>query len=213
MSKLKKQNILLGVVATIALILAIFGAVTAILSDSLLSKILILICSALLAILALLYIIVIFLSRDNVPNFFLYDEKSRKNIPIEQLDYESVAARLDAFVEHMGGVDIFWKHRGLESGNFGMGAILRPTIVYRFLYRSAQDDNILSYIGNSDDRSFSVFIRCLEDVGDKDMASIVQKYRHNAVAADKFKHFLSNNQRYIQNRTMAYISKNIERFY
>ena len=213
MSKLKKQNILLGVVATIALILAIFGVVMAILSESLLTKILIFICSALLAILALLYIIVILLSRDNVPNFFLYNEKTHKNITIEQLDYESVAARLDAFIERMGGVDTFWKHRGLENGNFGMGAILRPTIVYRFLYRSAQDDNILSYIGNSDDRSFSVFIRCLEEVGDEDMASIVQRYRYNSVTADKFKHFLSKNQRYIQNRTMVYISKNIERFY
>ena len=213
MSKLKKQNILLGVVATIALILAIFGVVAAILTDSPLTKILIFICSALLAILALLYIIVILLSRDNVPNFFLYDEKTRKNIPIEQLDYESVAARLDAFIDRMGGVDIFWKRRGLENGNFGVGAILRPTIVYRFLYRSAQDDNILAYIGNSDDRTFLMFIRFLEDVGDEDMASIVQKYRYNALPDDKFKHFLSNNQRYIQNRTMAYISKNIERFY
>ena len=213
MSKLKKQNILLGVVAAIALMLAIFGVVAAIISDSPLTKILIFICSALLIILALLYIIVILLSRDNVPNFFLYDEKARKNIPIEQLDYEAVAARLDAFIEHMGGVDIFWKHRGLENGNFGVGAILRPTIVYRFLYRSAQEEDVLAYIGNSDDRSFSVFIRCLEDVGDEDMASIVRKYRYNAVAADKFKHFLSNNQRYIKNRTMAYISKNIERFY
>ena len=200
MSKLKKQNILLGAVAAIALILAIFGVVAVILSESPLTKILIIICSVLLAILALLYIIVILLSRDNVPNFFLYDEKTRKNSPIEQLDYQAVAVRLDAVIERMGGVDIFWKHRGLENGDFGMGAILRPTIVYRFLYRSAKDDNILSCIIKSDDRSFLTFIRCLEDVGDEDMASIVKKYRYNGIPDDKFKLFLSNNQRYIQRR-------------
>ena len=50
MSKLKKQNILLGIVAAIALMLAAFGVVAAILSDSVLTKILIFTCSVLLAI-------------------------------------------------------------------------------------------------------------------------------------------------------------------
>jgi hypothetical protein len=210
---LKKQNILLGVVASIALILAIFGVVVAMLSDSILSKILIIICSVFLAILALLYLIAILLSRDNVPNFFLYDEKKHKNIQIEQLDYNSAACRLDEYIERLGGVDVLFKRRGIENGNFGIGAILRPVIVYRLLYRSTQDDNILAYIRDCDNNVFTVLIHCLEDNGDRDMAFIVQKYRYNSVIADKFKHFLSNNQRYIQNRTMAYISKNIERFY
>lgn len=213
MSKLKKQNILLGTVAGIALVLSIFGAVAAILSDSLLTKVLIIICSVLLAMLALLYALVILISRDNIPNFFLYDEKTHKNISIEQLTYESVSLRLDAFVERMGGVDILIKRRALENGNFGMGTILRPAVVYRLLYRSAQDDNILELVGNSDDSVFAVFIQCLECAGDKDMASVVQRYHNNSVNADNFKRFLINNQKYIQGRTMAYISKNIERFY
>ena len=61
MPNLKKQNVILGVVATVALILAIFGVIAAILSDSVLTKILIFICSTLLIILALLYIFVILL--------------------------------------------------------------------------------------------------------------------------------------------------------
>lgn len=213
MSKLKKQNILLGTVAGIALVLSIFGVIAAILSDSVLTKILIFICSTLLIILALLYIFVILLSRNNVPNFFLYDEKTNRNISIEQLDYESVSSRLDNFIERMGGMDFLIQRRGLENGNFGIGAILRPVIVYRLLYRSALDDNVLMLIGTSDDRVFSVIFRCLEEAGDKDMASVVQRYHNNSVNADNFKRFLINNQKYIQGRTMAYISKNIERFY
>ena len=162
---------------------------------------------------ALLYIFVIFLSRNNVPNFFLYDEKTNRNISIEQLDYESVSSRLDNFIERMGGVDFLIRRRGLENGNFGIGAILRPVIVYRLLYRSALDDNVLMLIGTSDDRVFSVIFRCLEEAGDKDMASVVQRYHNNSVNADNFKRFLINNQKYIQGRTMAYISKYIERFY
>jgi len=210
---LKKQNVILGVVATVALILAIFGVIAAILSDSVLTKILIFICSTLLIILALLYIFVILLSRNNVPNFFLYDEKTNRNISIEQLDYESVSSRLDNFIERMGGMDFLIQRRGLENGNFGIGAILRPVIVYRLLYRSALDDNVLMLIGTSDDRVFSVIFRCLEEAGDKDMASVVQRYHNNSVNADNFKRFLINNQKYIQGRTMAYISKNIERYY
>ncbi len=213
MPNLKKQNVILGVVATVALILAIFGVIAAILSDSVLTKILIFICSTLLIILALLYIFVILLSRNNVPNFFLYDEKTNRNISIEQLDYESVSSRLDNFIERMGGIDFLIQRRGLENGNFGIGAILRPVIVYRLLYRSALDDNVLMLIGTSDDRVFSVIFRCLEEAGDKDMASVVQRYHNNSVNADNFKRFLINNQKYIQGRTMAYISKNIERYY
>ena len=213
MPNLKKQNVILGVVATVALILAIFGVIAAILSDSVLTKILIFICSTLLIILALLYIFVILLSRNNVPNFFLYDEKTNRNISIEQLDYESVSSRLDNFIERMGGMDFLIRRRGLENGNFGIGAILRPVIVYRLLYRSALDDNVLMLIGTSDDRVFSVIFRCLEEAGDKDMASVVQRYHNNSVNADNFKRFLINNQKYIQGRTMAYISKNIERYY
>lgn len=213
MPNLKKQNVILGVVATVALILAIFGVIAAILSDSVLTKILIFICSTLLIILALLYIFVILLSRNNVPNFFLYDEKTNRNISIEQLDYESVSSRLDNFIERMGGMDFLIQRRGLENGNFGIGAILRPVIVYRLLYRSALDDNVLMLIGTSDDRVFSVIFRCLEEAGDKDMASVVQRYHNNSVNADNFKRFLINNQKYIQGRTMAYISKNIERYY
>lgn len=213
MSRLKKQNVLLGAVAIIALVLSIFGIVAAILSDSLLTKVLIIVCSVLLVILALLYALVVWLSRDNVPNFFLYDEKLNKNISGDHLDYESVALRLDKFIERMGGVDILLKRRALENGNFGIGAVLRPAVVYRLLYRSVQDNNILGLIRDSEDSVFYVFVGCLEAVGDKDMASVVQRYRCNSISTDKFKHFLENNQKYIQGRTMAYVSKNIERFY
>ena len=213
MSKLKKQNILLGTVATVAMILSIFGVVAAILSESLVARILIIICSVLLLILAFLYLLVIIISRDNIPNFFLYDEKTNRNISIEQLEYDAVASRLDEFVDRMGGADILMRRHGLENGNFGMGAILRPAVVYRLLYLSAQDDNVLELIKSSDNSAFQLFINCLEDVGDKDMASVIQRYRTGSVSGEKFKLFLGNNQKYIQGRTMAYISKNIERFY
>ena len=109
MNRSAKQSIYFAVAAFAALLLAIFGIWAAAGSDSAAQRGLLYACSALLLVLAGLYVYIIFLSRDREPNYFLYDRIAGRNIPLPELSWSMVNERVGRFVtEQFGSEFLLW---------------------------------------------------------------------------------------------------------
>jgi len=209
----KKYNIFFTTISILALILSLFGIISAIRSDDGAPKILLLICSFLLLILALIYITVIVFSCDRELNFFLCDDNFEKNLPASSLTFDQVSSRTDAFIESVGGAEMLLKRRLLIDGDFGMGAILRPVVSYRLLQYASKDRVVFKLIENADDKTFSVLCQSLEAAGEHDLPQALIRYRERGGDPDNFCRFLNGNYKYIQSKMMFYVLRNLELFY
>ncbi|MBQ9080253.1 MAG: hypothetical protein IJY27_04190 [Clostridia bacterium] len=210
----KKQNMFFGCASVLALILAVFGFIcSANSAAATIARVLFGICSVLLLVLAVIYATVVVISRDTEPNFFLCDLPTGKNIAEDKLDVARVAERVDYYIDLLGGVDRLIRGRVLIDGNFGVGAVLRPAVVYRLLQRAAVDDAVFALVEHADDRIFETICRELEKAGETDMPAAIMRHRQNKGSSDSFKRFLVGNQRYIQSRSLVYVRRNLELFY
>lgn len=209
----KKQTILFGAVAVIALLLSVFGFISSTRSQDSLSKTLLTICSVLLLALTLIYITVVALSKENGQNFFLYDASAKKNQSEKHLAFEHVANRTDAFIESVGGADKLLLKKELINGDFGMGSVLRPVVAYRLLQYAAKDSKIFDMIHSLDDKTLAVLCQSLELAGEADLPAALIRYRERGGNADNFLRFLNGNYKYIQNKMMSYVLRNLELFY
>lgn len=208
----KKYNVFFLALAVVCLLLSVVGVVSALNNDGVV-KVIMLVCSGLLVLLAGIYLLAVVLSRDAEPNFFLYDNEQRRNIPLSKLSVEAVISRLDEFVEDMGGVETLMRGRTLSEGNFGVGAVLRPLVAYRIIMSAAESDNAFMLLDRADDKIIGTLCRALETAGEQDMPKAILRYRQNGGDTERFKHFLCGNNKYIRGRIMAYIKRNLEQFY
>ena len=211
--KITKHNIIFIIVAALALILAIFGIISATSCVYIFSRILLILCSFLLVVVALLYVAISHLSDDKEPNFFLCDDKFENNFSPADLTFEKVATRADDFIEYIGGADALLRRKKFVDGDFGVGAVLRPIVAYRLLQHAAKDKAVLNMIGNLDDTTLSVLCGALQNAGEKDLPNAIVRYIERAGDPDNFARFLNGNYKYMQNKMMSYVLRNLELFY
>lgn len=206
----KKYNYIFVAIAIVALILSVFGFVSASRTDISIARVLLIICSSLLIVLALIYAYVVLLSVDREPNFFLYDEQSGKNIAIEKIDFVRVSSKVDVYVSELGGYDYLMKNYGFDSS---VVPALMPVVAFRLVQLAATDDHIFELIDRADDKAITSLRRALEMADETNMTAAISKYHSQGGNIENFRKYLASNHKYIQNRVMNYIKRNIEQFY
>jgi glucan phosphoethanolaminetransferase (alkaline phosphatase superfamily) len=82
-------------IAFLSLIAAIIVLVSAASADASYKKVLLRISAVLFFILMALALYYFYLTRESDPNFFLFDQSTRKNIPVDQLTFSVVNERMD----------------------------------------------------------------------------------------------------------------------
>ena len=206
----KKYNYFFIAIAILALILSVFGFVSA--SKTIIdgARALLIICSILLILLSCIYAYVVLLSMDREPNFFLFDEQIGKNVSLDKIDYARVSSRVDVYVSDVGGYDYVVKNYGLDNGVI---PVLRPIVAFRLIQLAAFDDHAFELIDNADDKAITILCRALEMADEANMTVAISKYHQQGGNADNFRKYLANNQKYMQNKVMNYIRRNIEQFY
>ena len=206
----KKYNYIFIAIAILALILSVFGFVSA--SKTIIdgARALLIICSILLILLSCIYAYVVLLSMDREPNFFLFDEQIGKNVSLDKIDYTRVSSRVDVYVSDVGGYDYVVKNYGLDNGVI---PVLRPIVAFRLIQLAAFDDHAFELIDDADDKAITILCRALEMADEANMTVAISKYHQQGGNADNFRKYLANNQKYMQNKVMNYIRRNIEQFY
>ncbi len=164
----------------------------------------------------------LYLSRDNDPNFFLYDTKTQRNIPAEELTFDRVNSRMSYFLTTLStSQEKLWADNVLTdngSNRFGVNDVYKPLTAYKMLYDLTEIDRPegwrLFLIATP--ATLDALLDALEDNGEEAMAKALNHAYNSASGSDDIewiRDFLMGNAKYIRRRMLSYVQKHIEWFY
>ena len=218
--KLKK---ILPLVILIVGVLSFIGAVLILIfavpnADAAYKRVLEIVISVLMLLLSGLAVFYRVITRDADPNFFLFDRTKRRNIPVENLNFDIVNERMSFFLTMVcQTVEQLWTGDVLESDRkLGFRRVYRPLVAYKMLYDLADkdEDSYWALLYSASPATLNSLCSALEQGGEREMVKafryITENYRDNP---DKIKDFVCGNMRYIRGRLLGYIKRNIELFY
>ncbi len=183
-------------------------------------KVLSVICAVLMLLLALLIGAYQWLSRDTYPNFFLYDRKKKKNIPVEKLKFSVVSERMTfLFTRISESPEQLWKGDVLtrEDDVFGYRSVYKPLVAYKMLYdlgEQGPDSGYWNYLKTAPQENLNAIYEALEKAGEKKMVDVFRLIlEHTDDDYARVKEFLRKNLPYLRSRMVNYVVKHIEYFY
>lgn len=184
------------------------------------------VCLILIAVLCILMglglLYTLYLSRDNDANFFLYDPKSDRNLPIEDLTFDRVNNRMSYFLTTLStSQEKLWEEDTLSdngTGRFGVQDVFRPLTAYKMLYDLVELDRPEGWalFLCATPASMEALLDALEENGEDTMAKTLHNAYTSASGRDDYewlRDFLMGNAKYIRRRMLSYVQKNIEWFY
>ena len=170
--------------------------------------------------LGLLY--VLYLGRDNNPNFFLYDTKTHRNISSEELTFDRVNSRMSYFLTTLStSQEKLWRDNILAdngTGRFGVNDVYRPLTAYKMLYDLAELDRPEGWalFLCATPATIETLLDALEENGEEAMAKALYHAYTSASGSNDvewLRDFLGGNAKYIRRRMLSYVQKNIDWFY
>lgn len=164
----------------------------------------------------------LYLSRDNDPNFFLYDTKSQRNIPADELTFDRVNSRMSYFLTTLStSQEKLWADNVLTdngTGRFGVNDVYKPLTAYKMLYDLTEIDRPEGWrlFLTATPATLDALLDALEDNGEEAMAKALNHAYNSASSSDDVewvRDFLMGNAKYLRRRMLGYVQKHIEWFY
>lgn len=164
----------------------------------------------------------LYLSRDNDPNFFLYDTKSQRNIPADELTFDRVNSRMSYFLTTLStSQEKLWADNVLTdngTGRFGVNDVYKPLTAYKMLYDLTEIDRPEGWrlFLTATPATLDALLDALEDNGEEAMAKALNHAYNSASSSDDIewvRDFLMGNAKYLRRRMLGYVQKHIEWFY
>lgn len=214
----KKFNLVLLIAAAVFVIIAIVLLIVGIIYsvDHLFTKIMIFVVAALSLALAAELAYLCIISVDKHPNYFLYDGKSKRNMPIEQLTFSVINSRMNRFFAgYAPSEGKIWTDGILDNPNLDMPEEFKPIVAYKLLFNIAHMnvDNGWKCFEVASVQTIDFICRGLEQNGDGELAKNLRLMK----SAQPFqityvKEYLVNNKAYLQAKMFRYVRDNIEKF-
>ncbi|MBR6781692.1 MAG: hypothetical protein IKM33_00645 [Clostridia bacterium] len=185
-------------------------------------KVCMVIISILFVLMGLGLLYVLYLGRDNNPNFFLYDTKTRRNISSEELTFDRVNSRMSYFLTTLStSQEKLWRDNILAdngTGRFGVNDVYRPLTAYKMLYDLAELDRPEGWalFLCATPATIETLLDALEENGEEAMSKALYHAYTSASGSNDvewLRDFLSGNAKYIRRRMLGYVQKNIDWFY
>lgn len=164
----------------------------------------------------------LYLGRDNDPNFFLYDTKAQRNLPVDELTFDRVNSRMSYFLTTLStSQEKLWADNILAdngTGRFGVGDVYRPLTAYKMLYDLVELDRPEGWalFLCATPATMDSLLDALEENGEEAMSKALYHAYNSASGRDDtewLRDFLSGNAKYLRRRMLGYVQKNIEWFY
>ena len=220
--KLKKSlPLILLVVGALFLVGAILiFAIAVPKADYAYKKILAIVCAVFMLMLTGLTVSYWFLSRDIYPNYFLFDRKKKKNIPVEKLKFTMVSDRMTFLLGQIAdSPEALWKSDVLlhESETYGYRSVYKPLVAYKMLFDLGEqgvETSYWTYFREAPECNINALCEALERVGEKKMVEAFKTIMERDPKDNmKIKEFLRRNMGYIRSKMVSYVVKHIELFY
>lgn len=184
------------------------------------------VCLVIIAVLCILMglglLFTLYLGRDNDPNFFLYDTKTQRNLPVEELTFDRVNSRMSYFLTTLStSQEKLWADNTLAdngTGRFGVNDVYRPLTAYKMLYDLIELDRPEGWalFLCATPTTMDSLLDALEENGEEAMAKALHHAYNSASGREDnewLRDFLSGNAKYLRRRMLGYVQKNIEWFY
>ena len=139
----KKINLLLIIAAAFFAVLAIILFVFGIIYDrGALVKALLIVASVLVLALAAELAYLFLLSRNVVPNYFLFNPSLNANIPAEKLTFEMIDMRMNKYLSGFAKNEAkLWVDGVLEARAADINPKFKPIVAYKLLFDIAENDS------------------------------------------------------------------------
>ena len=220
--RLTKQGLSFAMllVAVLSLIAAIVVLISAVNAQYAYQKVILGISTVLLFVLLALSVYYLYLSRESDPNFFLYDQTEKKNIPLDELTFEKVNERMEFYLSLISDSDEeLWQGTVLSKsdGSFGRQEVYRPLVAYKMLHDLAEADDEVRWalIEQAEITTMRLLTRALKQGGDAEMAqALVDLYKgDNVEEGENIRDFLVGNLKYLRSRMLRYVKQHLDYFY
>ena len=138
-------------------------------------RVLSVICAVLMLLISILIGAYLWLSRDTYPNFFLYDRKKRRNIPVDKLTFKTVNERMTFMLTGIAdSPEQLWKGDVLlfENEKFGYKSVYKPLVVYKMLFdlgNQGPDSGYWNYLKTAPQENLNAMFDALTKAGEKKM--------------------------------------------
>lgn len=211
----KKVKIIIGVAAIVALVIAIALLCVALFAGlSSASAVIMGIVAGLCFLLSIELGYMFWINKDSKANYFLYDSATKKNVPVQKLNFAVVNARTGRYLAHFAASEgKIWNERVLDSTE--IDPEFKPLVAYKLLFSLADKDVEAGW-------------NCLENASSKTIVFICEALNANSdfefsnnfgkMMAEKplnmpmIRDYLVRNKKYMQNRMLKYVVENINLF-
>ena len=181
-------------------------------------KVLMIICSVLLFALGVLNFIYFFAFGERRRNYFLTDRETGRNKRISELTFADVNDRMNFFMaKRINDVGELWTGGFLgKRGMFGVGDVFKPLAIYKMLFDMGEQNTYEGWhmFYDMPDPDFARMVNCLDAVDDVNMSRKLTALRrvNDGTQTDRLADFIKGNNKYIQNRMVAYVKLHISEF-
>lgn len=159
------------------------------------------------------------LSNNDVPNFFLYDSRTKSNIPVDELTFDMVDKKMTYVMTNLvSNASKVWSENIFTSSNEFFdedGEVFRPLIAYKVLYDLSEraNESIWNLYLMADGSIIDSVVEALEENGDDELGKAF-KFLHKNASGDyeRTEKFLADNKKYVQNKMLKYVKANISKF-
>ena len=154
--------------------------------------------------------------RNDEANFFLYDNKQKRNIPVEELDFERVNRQMTVVMANLvSNASKVWTADVFKGEDLEEDDCFIPLVAYKILYDLAD---------KATESVWNLYLQAAPGVIDSIVSALEKNEDHELGKAFKFLHenangsferterFLQDNRKYIQNKMVKYVKTNINQF-
>ena len=166
---------------------------------------------------SLLFFAMLVATNENA-NYFLYDPRTKTNMPIDNLTFELVNKKMTyVMTKLVAYATKVWTENLFTSNDefFADGEIFRPLIAYKVIYDLCDRSNetIWNLYLMADGAIIDSVAEALEDNDDGELGKAF-KFLHENASGDyeRTQKFLNDNKKYIQNKMIKYVKTNASKF-
>lgn len=212
-----KKRLLIGVSAIAAaaffVVLLIVGIVY---SGGAFTKVMLVITSVLMLLFAVELGYFYLLSAETVPNYFLFNSNTNRNIPVSKLTFQIVNVRMNRYLSRYAPSEgKLWTDKILDDVSIDISDAYKPLVAYKLLYDLAERDVDAAWkcFEFASAQTVEFVAAGLEMNGDDQFAKALRKMKSatpiNLVA---LRDMLVKNKRYLQGKMFKYTVQNINKF-
>lgn len=211
----KKVKLIIGILAIVFFVIGVALLCVALLAGlNTTSAIIMGIVAGLCLILSVELGYMFWINMDSKANYFLYDSATKRNVPVQKLNFAVVNARTGRYLSHFAPSEgKIWNERILD--NVDVDAEFKPLVAYKLLFSIADKDAEAGWncLENASSKTIVFICEGLNANGDLEFSNTFGRMMaEKPLNMPMIRDYLVRNKKYMQSRMLKYVVENIELF-